>query len=153
MFLIQWGTHDWERIPRGIHIDEVGRTSMSKGHLNWIGAGGEGDDRGWDAGWQHRLDGREFEWTLGVGDGQGGLVCCSPRGCRVRHDWVGELNWWLLYSNSCVWIAARPVPSSATGERVADLNRDPHGWAPTFPFSFLLPHPLHPASVLHTQCI
>ena len=29
------------------------------------------------AGWHHRLDGREFGWTLGVGDGQGGLMCCS----------------------------------------------------------------------------
>ena len=30
------------------------------------------------AGWHHRLDGHGFGWTLGVGDGQGGLVCCSP---------------------------------------------------------------------------
>ena len=29
-------------------------------------------------GWQHRLDGHEFEQAPGVGDGQGGLVCCSP---------------------------------------------------------------------------
>ena len=29
------------------------------------------------AGWYHRLDGREFEWTPGVGDGQGGLACIS----------------------------------------------------------------------------
>ena len=29
------------------------------------------------AGWHHRLDGHEFEWTLGDGDGQGGLVCCG----------------------------------------------------------------------------
>ena len=28
------------------------------------------------AGWHHRLDAREFGWTPGVGDGQGGLVCC-----------------------------------------------------------------------------
>ena len=28
--------------------------------------------------WHHRLDGHEFEQTLGVGDGQGRLVCCSP---------------------------------------------------------------------------
>ena len=28
-------------------------------------------------GWHHRLDGREFEYP-GVGDGQGGLACCSP---------------------------------------------------------------------------
>ena len=25
----------------------------------------------------HRLNGHEFEYSLGVGDGQGGLVCCS----------------------------------------------------------------------------
>ena len=29
------------------------------------------------AGWHHRLDGCEFERTLGVGDGQGGLECCD----------------------------------------------------------------------------
>ena len=31
-------------------------------------------------GWHHQLDGHEFEQALGVGDGQGILVCCSPRG-------------------------------------------------------------------------
>ena len=30
--------------------------------------------------WHHRLNGREFECTPGVGDGQGSLACCSPRG-------------------------------------------------------------------------
>ena len=30
------------------------------------------------AGWHHRLDGYEFEQALGFGDGQGGLMCCSP---------------------------------------------------------------------------
>ena len=30
--------------------------------------------------WHHRLDGHEFEWTLGVGDGQGGLACCDSWG-------------------------------------------------------------------------
>ena len=34
------------------------------------------------AGWHYRLDGHEFEWTLGVGDGQGGLACCSSWGCK-----------------------------------------------------------------------
>ena len=29
-------------------------------------------------GWRHRLDGHEFEQTPGVGDGQGGLLCCGP---------------------------------------------------------------------------
>ena len=41
-------------------------------------------------GWHHPVDGHEFEQTLGVGDGQGSLACCSPRGCRVRHDLVTE---------------------------------------------------------------
>ena len=45
------------------------------------------------AGWHHRLDGRESEWTPGIGDGQGGLVCCDPWGRRVRHDWATELDW------------------------------------------------------------
>ena len=31
-------------------------------------------------GWRHRLDGHEFEQTLGVDDEQGSLVCCSPWG-------------------------------------------------------------------------
>ena len=29
-------------------------------------------------GWHHQLNGHEFEQTLGDGDGQGGLTCCSP---------------------------------------------------------------------------
>ena len=43
--------------------------------------------------WHHWLNGREFEQALGVGDGQEGLVFCSPWGCRVGHDWAIELNW------------------------------------------------------------
>ena len=31
-------------------------------------------------GWHHRLDGHGFEWTPGVGDGQGGLACCGSWG-------------------------------------------------------------------------
>ena len=33
-------------------------------------------------GWHHRLNGHEFGWTPGVGDGQGSLVWCSPWGCK-----------------------------------------------------------------------
>ena len=33
-------------------------------------------------GWHHQRDGHEFEQALGVGDGQGGLACCSPWGCE-----------------------------------------------------------------------
>ena len=45
------------------------------------------------SGWHHWLDGHEFEWTPGVGDGQGGLACCNSWGGRVGHDWSIELNW------------------------------------------------------------
>ena len=31
-------------------------------------------------GWHHQLNGHEFEYTPGVGDGQGGLACCGPWG-------------------------------------------------------------------------
>ena len=33
-------------------------------------------------GWHHRLNGHGVRWTLGVGDGQGGLVCCGSRGLK-----------------------------------------------------------------------
>ena len=44
------------------------------------------------AGWHHRLDGHEFEWTPGVGDGQGGLACCNSWGCK-ESDTTEQLNW------------------------------------------------------------
>ena len=44
------------------------------------------------AGWHHRLDRHEFEWTPGVGDGQGGLACCSPWG-RRESDATEWLDW------------------------------------------------------------
>ena len=37
-------------------------------------------------GWHHQLNGHGFGWTPGVGDGQGGLVCCDSWGRRVKHD-------------------------------------------------------------------
>ena len=43
-------------------------------------------------GWHHRLDAHEFGWTLGVGDGQGGLVCCDSWG-RKESDTTKRLNW------------------------------------------------------------
>ena len=44
------------------------------------------------AGWHHRLDGRESEWTPGVGDGQGGLACCNSWGHK-ESDMTERLNW------------------------------------------------------------
>ena len=56
-------------------------------------AGGERDDRGWDGWMISQTQWHGFGWTLGVGDGQGGLTCCSSWGRRVGHDWATELNW------------------------------------------------------------
>ena len=36
-------------------------------------------------GWHHLLDRHEFESAERVGDGQGGLACCSPWGCKELH--------------------------------------------------------------------
>ena len=41
-------------------------------------------------GWHHRLTGHEFEQTLGDGEGQGSLVCCSSWSHRVGHNWVTD---------------------------------------------------------------
>ena len=42
--------------------------------------------------WHHRLNGHGFGCTLGVGDGQGGLVCCGSWGCR-ESDTTEWLDW------------------------------------------------------------
>ena len=57
------------------------------------------------AGWDHWLDGRESEWTPGVGDRQGGLECCDSWGHKVRHYWATELNWTelLFFFKFCYW--------------------------------------------------
>ena len=44
------------------------------------------------AGWHHQLDGHEFGWTLGVGDGQRGMACCDSWGCKEL-DMTEWLNW------------------------------------------------------------
>ena len=43
-------------------------------------------------GWHHRLNGHGFGWTPGVGEGQGGLACCSSWGHK-ESDTTGQLNW------------------------------------------------------------
>ena len=44
------------------------------------------------AGWHHRLNGRESEWTPGAGDGQGDLACCNSWGHK-ESDTTEQLNW------------------------------------------------------------
>ena len=45
-----------------------------------LGEGGKRTTEDEMAGWHHWLNGHEFWWTLGVGDGQRGLVCCDSWG-------------------------------------------------------------------------
>ena len=47
------------------------------------------------AGWHHRFDGHEFEWTLGIGNGQGGLACCNSWGRRESdtNEWLNWTEW------------------------------------------------------------
>ena len=59
----------------------------------------KGTTEGEMVGWHHRLDGHEFEYTLGVGDEQWGLACCSPWGCKEldmteteRLSWTELIN-------------------------------------------------------------
>ena len=44
-------------------------------------------------GWHDRLDGHDSEYSLGVGDGEGSLACCSSWDCRrIGHDQATVLN-------------------------------------------------------------
>ena len=58
---------DWRREEKGTTEDEI-------------------------VGWHHRLNGHECEQALGVGDGQGSLLCCSPWGLKESNmtEWQ---NW------------------------------------------------------------
>ena len=62
-------------------------------------------------GWHHWLDEHEFEWTPGVGDGQGGLAYCDSWGCKDGHYWATELNWAELKCQDCEfsWMHKKPT--------------------------------------------
>ena len=66
------------------------------------GQEGKGTTEDEMAGWHHWLDGRESEWTPGVGDGQGGLACCDSWG-RRESDTTERLDWtdWLMLEQLC----------------------------------------------------
>ena len=65
------------------------------------------------AGWHHWLDGRESEWTPGVGDGQGGLAGCDSWG-RKEPD-TTELNWTEQGSTALIyWMCAKSLQSCGT---------------------------------------
>ena len=77
------------RIPWTEEPDWLQSLGSERFVQDWVTKGTTEDEM---AGWHHRLDGREFEWTLGVGDGQGGLACCSSWR-RKELDTTEWLNW------------------------------------------------------------
>ena len=52
----------------------------------------KGTTEGEMVGWYYQLDGHEFGWTRGVGDGQAGLSCCSSWVCK-QSDMTEWMNW------------------------------------------------------------
>ena len=48
-------------------------------------------------GWHHQFNGHELGQTLRNSEGQGGLACYSPWGCRVRHDLATEQQMVVLF--------------------------------------------------------
>ena len=76
------------------------------------------------AGWHHWLDGRESEWTPGVGDGQGGLACCDSWGRKES-----DMTEWLIWSDLSICDTSESIPRSKTKEIFCFL---------TYYFSFTL---------------
>ena len=102
----------------------------------------------------HRLNGHEFEWTLGVGDGQGGLACCDSWGHK-ESDTTEQLNWTELNWTSCktelpelgdsVIAHDRQKPCCLPQNRGLDpLEAGLHTWWDLFAFYFQWPSQLIP---------
>ena len=79
--LILWPTH--------VKIWLIGEGSDAGRDWGQEEKGTTEDEMAW---WHHWLDGHEFEWTSGVGDGKGDLECCSSLG-RQESDTTERLNW------------------------------------------------------------
>ena len=75
--------------------------------------------------WHHGLDGCEFEWTPGVGDGQGVLACCNSWG-RKELDMTEWLNWTEWSFCSPIWVGCYSLISweSRTGPLMGEATYD-----------------------------
>ena len=87
------------------------------------------------AGWHHWHDRRESEWTLGVCDGQGCLVCCDSWGCK-ESDTTERLNWtelthwtWVCMNSRSWWWTGRPGVLSPCGHKESDMTEQLN-WSP-----------------------
>ena len=91
-------------------------------------------------GWHHRLDGHESEQAPGVGDGQGGLACCGPRG-RKESDTAEPLNnsktlllylcfkWFRFQSWSKLHFSTQTPGAEVAVRTKLQLSRSPWPWA------------------------
>ena len=99
-------------------------------------------------GWHHQLNGHELEQAPGVGDGQGGLVCCRPWG-RKQSDTTEWLNWTELLRECCMyqWTASLLICLRSLSQKLIiscaliGTNSSPHLFSPAgscnLPFSLL----------------
>ena len=69
-------------------------------------------------GWHHQLNGHGFGWTLEVGDGQGGLVCCGSWS-RKELDMTELLNWTELWDNASSLLTSKDLPCAHSFGKVS----------------------------------
>ena len=93
-------------------------------------------------GWHHRLNGLEFEQTLGVGDGQGSLACCSPWGSKESDttEWLNWTVWTEEEKRGISLLLARQTGKNVCGEKTVystsgtEQTEQPHAqewkWTP-----------------------
>ena len=96
-------------------------------------------------GWHHWLNGHDFEQTLGDTEGQVSLMCCSPWGRRVRHNWATEqqqniyqnIYWERTIGNKFQPLSAPANPNSLPDPEPHPENHIPlwglYDWAGTEP--------------------
>ena len=95
-----WTQEDDIKIPSRKHTILRSSINKVKNWLIWKNPDA-GKDWRWEEKWttedemvgrHHQLNGHEFGWTLGAGDGQGSLACCDSWG-RKESDTTERLNW------------------------------------------------------------
>ena len=65
-------------------------------------------------GWHHQLNGHEFEQAPGVGDGQGGLVCCSSWACKESDmiEWLDRLTIVFIWASQVALLVKNPLANA-----------------------------------------
>ena len=104
---LMWGTDSFEKTLMLGKIEGARRKGTTEDEM---------------VGWHHWLDRHGFGWTLGVGDGQGGLVCWGPWGCK-ESDMTEWWSWANIYFSQ-FWRLESPK-SSHQHIKVSDKSQLP----------------------------